>query len=178
MAKIKTYSIWSNIGIKLEDWKEFLDDYEKNCFNRAFEEGVEFDESFRYYAINDYLDQSLDDERMNLDIQLNNPILVIADLGLWNGRVLAYKIIESGNIKDIFYSNMGDYSEWYSDGRNILGTEIHHDGTNHYEYREIKDMETIHNLTDKLYRWEKVDRKLITRYTKSILPSVKKVYGW
>lgn len=28
----------------------------------------------------------LEDERINLDIQLSKPIIVIADLGLWNGR--------------------------------------------------------------------------------------------
>lgn len=35
----------------------------------------------------------LDDERMNLDIQLDKPILVIVDLGLWNGRYSGYKEI-------------------------------------------------------------------------------------
>ena len=42
----------------------------------------------------------LDDERMNLDIQLDKPILVIVDLGLWNGRYSGYKEIKSGNIKE------------------------------------------------------------------------------
>ncbi len=51
------------------------------------------------YEINgDYLD----DERMNLDVQLSQPILVIADLGLWHGRRMGYKEIPSGNIRTAF----------------------------------------------------------------------------
>ena len=42
----------------------------------------------------------LSDERVNLNIQLSQPILVIADLGLWNGRRMGYKEIPSGNIRD------------------------------------------------------------------------------
>ena len=40
----------------------------------------------------------LNDERENLDIQLSQPILVIGDLGMWNGRRMGYKEIASGNI--------------------------------------------------------------------------------
>ena len=40
------------------------------------------------YEINN---RYLDDERVNLNIQLDQPILVIADLGLWNGRRPGYQ---------------------------------------------------------------------------------------
>ena len=39
------------------------------------------------------------DEKTNLDIQLSSPILVVGDLGLWHGRRMGYKEIESGNIR-------------------------------------------------------------------------------
>lgn len=32
--------------------------------------------------------------------KVSQPILVIADLGLWNGRRMGYKEIPSGNIRD------------------------------------------------------------------------------
>lgn len=35
------------------------------------------------------------DEKENLDIKTDHPILVIADLGLWNGRRPGYKILPS-----------------------------------------------------------------------------------
>ncbi|MGE4353904.1 MAG: hypothetical protein AB7D36_07465, partial [Oscillospiraceae bacterium] len=46
----------------------------------------------------------LSDERMNLNIQLPRSIIIIADLGLLNGRFSAYKMIGSGNIRDCLYS--------------------------------------------------------------------------
>ena len=51
------------------------------------------------YEINN---RYLDDERVNLNIQLDQPILVIADLGLWNGRRTGYQEISSGNIRTAF----------------------------------------------------------------------------
>ena len=42
----------------------------------------------------------LEDERVNLNIQLPQPIICIADLGRWNGRFSGYKEIASGNIRD------------------------------------------------------------------------------
>lgn len=170
---MKEHTIWSNIDIKLEDWKDYLDDYKEN----NLDEDENFDEDLQYELVTDLNNDYLDDERMNLNVQLNNPILVIGDLGLWNGRVSAYKIINSGNIKDILYDD-ADYIRWYSDGYNIKCKAIHHDGTNYYEYREIKNIDNIHNLTEKLLNQEEVSRDMINQYTKSILPYVKKVYGW
>lgn len=123
-------------------------------------------------------DDYLDDERTNLKIQLANPILVIADVGRWNGRVMGYKVINSGLISDIFYSGDCDYCEWYSDGYNIRFRGSHHDGNNSYVYREIKDADKLDLVTSAIYsRHPNVD-KIIARYTRSILPEIKKVYGW
>lgn len=119
----------------------------------------------------------LEDERENLDIQLENPILVIADLGLWSGRRQGYKIIESGNIKDILYDEC-DYVKWYSDGYNVKATASHHDGTNYYEYREIRDMDNIGNLLELIYYGKKISRSKLNHYTKSIHPYVAEIYGW
>lgn len=96
--------------------------------------------------------ENLYDERVNLNIQLSQPIIVIGDLGRWNGRVSGYKMIDSGNIKDCLYSDT-DYTEWYVDKYGDLRADaVHHDGTNHYLYRVFKDGVTdmqIENLQDK-----------------------------
>lgn len=128
------------------------------------------------YEYEDY-EMWISDERANLDVYTDNPLICIADLGLWDGRRSAYKVIESRKIGDILYDN-ADYLEWYSDGYNIKGTVIHHDGTNHYEYREVRNMDNIHKFLLKLYNNEPVTRQEINYYTKSILPYVKEVYGW
>lgn len=121
-------------------------------------------------------DYYLDDERFNLDIPTDGRILVIADLGLWDGRRQGYKIINR-NVSDILYDE-ADFVEWYSDGYNIKATAYHHDGTNYYEYREIREDKNIDNLLDAIYNGEEITRRKLNYYTKSIHPYVAEVYGW
>ena len=141
--------IWSNMNLEADDWrdsyKEYLEinglDDDPNDENKLYEYMVE--------ANDDYLS----DERRNLDIQFSQPIIVIGDLGRWNGRVTGYKMIDSGNITDCLYSDT-DYTEWYVDKYGDLrANAVHHDGTNHYLYRVFKDGVTdtqIENLQDKI----------------------------
>lgn len=121
-------------------------------------------------------DYYLEDERMNLDIPTDGRILIIADLGLWNGRRQGYKII-NGNVRDILYDE-ADFVEWYSDGYNIKATAHHHDGTNYYEYREIREDKNIDKLLDAIYNGEEITRRQLNYYTKSLHPYVAEVYGW
>lgn len=108
------------------------------------------------------------------------PILIIADLGLWNGRHSAYREIASGNIKDCLSSNT-DYSTWYVDRLGDLRCDAdHHDGSNHYLYRVYKDgvSETqMDNLKDKIYRGV-ATRTDITRITRRLGDDIGRVYGW
>ena len=113
--------IWSNHELDYEDWK---DDLEKEYPDLSDDE--------RYSLMYEINDGYLDDERVNLDIQLDTPILMIADLGRWNGRFPGYGEIKSGNIKDCLESQM-DYLTWYVDHLGDLRCDaVHHDGTNHY----------------------------------------------
>jgi len=169
--------VWSKKNLDIEDgWREsyaeFLEinklDKDPNDENAIYEYMVETNHEY------------LNDERMNLDIQLNQPILVIADLGRWNGRFDGYKEIISGNIKDCLYTEE-DYAEWYVDKNGDLRADVyHHDGTNHYLYRVYKDGVSdtqIENLKDKIYEG-KATRSDITRITKRIGDEIAKVYGW
>lgn len=123
---------------------------------------------------------SLEDERTNLDIGLPSPIIVIADLGLWYDRRQGYKMIESGNIKDCLYDNNDDV-EWYVDSKKDLrATSVHHDGTNYYRYRMLKEScseSQIERFKEKLYNGTATSKD-ITRYTKRIGDSICNVYGW
>ena len=89
------YLIWSNYSLDYEDWREDLE-----------AEYPELSEQEREEKMYERNSEYLDDERMNLDIQLDKPILVIVDLGLWNGRYSGYKEIKSGNIKDCLFSEL------------------------------------------------------------------------
>lgn len=168
--------IWSNMNLEVDDWrdgyKEFLEinelDDDPNDENKLYEYMVETN--------NEYLS----DERVNLNIQFSQPIIVIGDIGRWNGRVTGYKMIDSGNIKDCLYSDT-DYTEWYVDKYGDLRADaVHHDGTNHYLYRVFKDGVTdtqIENLQDKIYNG-KATRADITRVTKRLGDDIAGVYGF
>lgn len=95
--------IWTDYYDDFEDWKESTDEEYLSLPEDRLRE--------IFYEANA---DNLDDERCNLDIQLSAPILVIGDLGLWNGRRTGYKEINSGNVRDCLYSDT-DYTTWYVD---------------------------------------------------------------
>lgn len=163
---MRKHIIWSNRNLNIEDWKDFLE-----------EEYPEIDDEHEQYELIANLNaQYLDDEYVNLNKPTDGRILVIADLGLWHGRRQGYKILNR-NVNNIF-STGEDYTEWYSDGYNIKATATHHDGTNFYEYRVIREDRNIDKLLDALYNGEEITRKKLNYYTKSLHPYVAKVYGW
>jgi hypothetical protein len=164
---MKKITIWSN-NLDYSDWKDDLEELYPDYSN---EDRI----SLMYDINNEYLE----DERVNLDIQLDRPILVIADLGLWNGRFSGYKEIGSGRISDCLYSDT-DYSTWYVDTRGDLRCDaVHHDGTNHYLYRTYKENASdtqIENLKNKIYGGT-VTRRDITRITRRIGDAIAEIYG-
>lgn len=170
---MRKHTIWSNIDLNIEDWrdgyKEFLEinemDDDPNDEDALYEWMVDTNVEYLY------------DERMNLNKSVDGRILVIGDLGLWNGRRNGYKIIDSKNIKDILCSDC-DFVEWYGDGHNIKCTAHHHDGTNYYLYRVIREDRNIENLLDAIYNGEEISQSKLNYYTKSLYPYVAKVYGW
>lgn len=173
--KEQKYVIWQNIDTDYDGMRE---DYQEcnDLSDEEMEEVSDYTISMWAYETNDYY---LDDERVNLDIQLDDEIIVIGELGLWNGRVSGYKIIKSGNIKDCLCCD-DDYVEWYCDRYDMRGTGIHHDGRNYYLYRTWKNGITEQqkeNFLERIY-YKKSAHKDILRYTRSIRPYISAVYGW
>ena len=162
--------IWSNFDVNVADYADFLQE--------EYPEVTDPDEQYELCCEMNYA--YLDDEKANLDIELPNPIICIANLGLWDGRCMGYKMIESGNIADCLWDQEGDYCKWYVDRYNILlFTGVHHDGTNHYLYRELRDLsdQQMENFLEKLHTG-KLTRRDIRRYTTSIGSHIQRVYGW
>ena len=163
--------VWSNENLDLEDWRADLE-----------EEYPGYSDDELYEIMCDTNSSYLSDERVNLNIQLDQPILVIADLGLWNGRRTGYQEISSGNIRDCLYSGRDiEYATWYVDKLGDLRCDaIHHDGTNHLLYRTYKPGardSQIDLLKEKLY-YGKAVRTDITRITRRLGDEIGKVYGW
>lgn len=126
--------------------------------------------------INDEIVSWYEFEKMTLDYELDNDILAIADLGLWNGRTTGYKIL-SDNLNNILNVN-GDVIEVYAENGNIRAKATHHDGTNYILFRKIRDDRDIDKLLDRLYEGKPVSPSLLNYYTESLYPQVGEVYGW
>ena len=95
-----------------------------------------------------------------------NDLIIIADLGLWNGRVSGYKVIDT--LPEISVC-MENYNMIYINRRDLKVRAIHHDGTNYYTIREFKDIsdEQRENFLYKIY-YGKATQQDITRYTRAI----------
>ena len=163
----RKHVIWSSY-CDMDDWKEYFD-----------AEYPEISENERYCLMYETNDEYLADTRVNLDIQLPEEIVCIADLGLWNGRHSGYHVIKSGNIKDCLYSNYDP--TWYVDRYgNLRCDDVHHDGTNHYLYRMWKP--GLSESAKESFLWKIYEGKAtsadITRYTRRIGDHIGKVYGW
>ena len=172
---MKKHIIWSNMNLDIEDWRDsYKEDIEINELDKDPD-----DEDELYKWMIEMNDMHFEDEQYNLNKEVDGRILIIADLGLWNGRKDGYKILGT-NIKEIFNINPRgfDYAEFYGDGYNIRATEHHHDGTNHYLYRIIREDRNIQNLLDDIYDGKEYTMKKLNYYTKSLYKDVAKVYGW
>lgn len=146
-------------------------DYDEWC--EAMAEMTDEEITPEYYAF--CCETNLGDERCNLDVEVDGYIVAFANLGLWNGRVNAAKIIGT-NVKDILYSNC-DYVTWYCDVHNVRSEQIHHDGTNYIIYRVAKNKEEAEKLVRLVGYWD-MSEEGFRRRTKSLRPYVAKVYGW
>lgn len=107
----------------------------------------------------------------NVDVGAN--IVVIADLGLWNGRRVGYKELNNPTYAMCFNSGVNGSAicEWVVDNttKDLCAEVSHHDGTNYYLYRKFKDISDVQraNFLDKIYKGT-VTRGDITRLTSPI----------
>ena len=176
----RKYIIWSNENLDTEDWKESFKEYIE--MNNLDIDPNDEEELYKYMVETN--DEYLSDERINLNINVpdTDTVLVIADLGLWNGRCSAYREIHADKISDCLYTDRDtDYTTWYLDNRgDFCCDQIHHDGTNHLCFRAYKPNMTEaqkENLKAKLYM-DTATRADITRVTQRLGDEIAKVYGW
>lgn len=169
---MKKYIIWQNYQLNIEDWKDFL--------NTEYPEVT--NEYEQYDLITKMNDIYLEDERINLNITLDNDILILADIGLWNRRCIGYRELNSNNISDCLYFEADcDYAEWYVDSYgNFKSRQTHHDGTHYITYRawkkEVTD-EQKERVLDAIYDGT-CNERMIRRYTESLGKYIARIYGW
>ncbi|WP_405316658.1 hypothetical protein [Faecalibacillus faecis] len=161
--------IWSNTNLTLsEEWRDFYKEERPDIYNAG--------EDAMYEQMILDKDEFLQDEIYNCDKLLEGRILVIADLGLWNGRRSGYKILVN-NLNEIFKTRLGDYYKIYCDGYNVKMEDYHHDGVNYYMFREIKEDRNIDKLLDAIYNGKTISSAMLNYYTKSLRSYIWDIYG-
>ena len=152
--------IWSN------------NDYDEWC--KAMEEEITDEEitpEYYHYC----RDNDLDDERANLNVEVDGYIVAFARLGLWNGNFNGAKLVGT-NVNQIL-STSDDYATWYCDLYNVKCETIHHDGRNYILYRVAENKDKAETLANKI-AYGGMNEKEFRKATESLRPYIAKVYGW
>ena len=157
------------------DFAEYFKDYEEanGCtLTKEQKDGLAYT-----WMVNNF-----DTEKKNLEyveLKYDTPLIVIANIGRWNGRCVGYKEIDE--ISDfIDWNGRYDFVEVYADRYNVNAILSDHDGTTYATLRQMKPNRSYDNFVDKLLncRNEAEAKKLITSYTVSVVKAVNELYGW
>ena len=105
--------------------------------------------------------------------------LIIASLGLWNGRFDGGKIID-GYLTEAIRACFEDYNKVYWQDKNLKVEAIHHDGTNYFIIKKLTD-KGIEFYNNHYYDYD--DRTLHQKLFKDAHYShsvdfFAKLYGW
>lgn len=164
--KQKLHTIW-NSDFDLADYKDMFDELEA--------EGTPVAEDAKYEYVAGMLGDYFEDEKMNLGFHVENTIIAIADLGLWNGRQRGYKVL-TNKVSDCLQMFVDDMN-FYCDKYNFRAVGHHHDGTNYYMFRELRKEKYLNVVKKKLMDGTLSDKEL-SRYTKGLRKPIGNVFGW
>ncbi len=167
------HTIWSNIDLDLDDWKDDL-------MEEAEENGWSTDEASLYDLMCETNNGYLDDERAHLNVDAGGQIICICDLGLWNGRRDGYRIMKSSMIGDCLTIPF-EYASFYVDDDNdFCAKTIHHDGCNYYTFRVIRpDCEDeLDRITDAIVEGDPDAVADLYNITDELGSKIANVYGW
>lgn len=104
--------------------------------------------------------------------------IVLADLGLWNGRFDGGKIITG--LCNAISQCFEDYNEIYEEGGQLKVTAHHHDGTNYFQIKELTERGEEYA---ERHKWDMSDRELHQKlfndshYSRNVR-AFKEIYGW
>ena len=158
-----------------KDWRKEIAEA-MNEYIDEDEEELTADDYPVFERLQENIGYTYDDEKINLNKTLPNNIIAIADVGKWDGRKSGYKVF-GNNLNEVLYFGDCDDIYVYCDRYDVCSVMAHHDGRHYVTYRMVKDGVDIDNFLDKVYNGT-YTKKDITRYTKSLRPYVKAVYGW
>ena len=123
-------------------WSYDTSNWDKNEAKEYFFEanGYKTEDEYELQEfINEMNSEYLYDEQANIEFYEKSHgekyYIVLADLGLWNGRFDGGKVIQGlwNAISECFE----DYNEIYQEDQLLRVKAIHHDGTNYFTIREL-----------------------------------------
>ena len=158
-------------------WKKDIAEWLNECTCK--EDGTDY--TAEDYEVQDRFYEDIwdmyDCEKSNLHKELPNNIIAIADVGKWNGRFHGGKIL-GNNLNEVLFMGRDHMDiNCYCNRYDVCSDLAHHDATDHITYRMIKEGVDADWLLDKLVE-EGLSGKEITKYTKSLRPYVKEIYGF
>lgn len=127
-------------------------------------------------------EEYLYDEQMNIEIHEKHHgvkhYIVLADLGLWNGRHDGGKVIHGmwNTITQCFE----DYNEIYQEGNLLKVKAIHHDGTNYFKIRELtqRGLDYYHRNISWMGSKEVHERLFKDPHYSNHVKMFNEMYGW
>lgn len=165
MEMIKERVIYDNTSNGFDEWKE----------NYLYDNDEELSDDELWERYNEDLSIWADDERMNLNKEVDGVIIAFADLGFWNGRTTGARKFNS-NIKSIINTCGCDYIKLYCDRYNVKSDLMHHDGTHHLIYR-VAPCDKVNKIMELAERGS-LTLEYFNKNTKSVRKYVAKIYGW
>ena len=168
----------SYLFLTLEEEKEWREEIAESMNEYIDEEEfkVNADDYAVFERLQDDIGYTYDDEKLNLNKTLPNNIIAFGSLGRWNGRFNSGKVLGT-NLNEILNSfGCDDISVTY-DRYNVHSELCHHDGTNYMTYRMIKEGVDGDRLLEKQIYGGGLTKNDISRYTTSLVPYIKKIYG-
>ena len=178
--KLKEHTIFkSYLFLTLEEEKAWKEDV-ANWMNECTEKDDGTDYTTDDYEVTERFYEDIwdmyDCEKANLHKTLPNNIIAIGTVGRWNGHFAGGKVM-GNNLNEILYTGDCDDIKVYWDRYNVHSTLSHHDGRHSMTYRMLKDGVDGDELLERLIYGDGLSKQDITRYTTSLVPYVKEVYG-
>lgn len=171
----KKFTLFKSTGCySAKEWQEEEQAAKENLIDNGYSE-EEIDEDMIREEVYHNEEYSWSDTMDNLYKKLDGSIVAIADLGFWNGRKSGYKVL-GHNLNNVLTFFGCDYANIYATKRGVYGEFYHHDGTHYVEFREFKPNVNEERFLKKIYDND-FDRSDISRYTKSLAPYVRDIYG-
>lgn len=127
---MERYVIWSNLDLKLDDWRERV---------LAEDPSLAGDEAAMERRMLELNNLRLLDTRINFDEELDGPILALGEVRVGEESAPVYKLYPSGNATSIFYTD-SPLAEYAVDGDGELRS-VHRypGGTITVRYRVFKE---------------------------------------